>query len=313
MPSLNVAILGQEAEKRQEAAQALGKKGSVDDLGFYHAVFQGKIVTAIDPAAYPAKLSSLLQALALSDDALMLADSLSPELGEIIVALDSLNFQKAVFVTNSLDLAPLLKNTKLKDCKIFPSFPEAKNYLLAQESIAKEGPAEALVDHCFEVKGVGTVALGFLKQGEVKVHDNLYTAPLGKEVEVKSIQKNDEDVKAAQSGDRVGLSLKGVKSEEMARGTVLSKEPVKTGRELECEVHATPFAKTPLVSGTYHVSLGLQFHPAKLELEKELKAGEKGKAKLVCEKPLAYNSGETLLLCDLNAKGLRILGSAVLH
>jgi selenocysteine-specific translation elongation factor len=309
MPSLNIAVLGEDAENRARAAQALGKKGTADDISFYHTVFQGKIVTAVDPLAYPAKFPVLLQTLALSDIALVVADKPSPVLGEIIVALDSLGM-KAVFLS-PFDMKPLLALTSLKDSGIFAEIQEAREFLFAHESPRVEGSAVVYIDHCFEVKGVGTVALGIVKRGEIAVHDRITAYPSGKEIDVKSIQKNDEDVTSAVCWDRVGLAIKNATANEITRGTVLSKEKICVEERFDCELSALKFAREPLVNDeALHISAGLQFEPCRLEVGEEIKPGEKGKGTIKTEKPVAFLKEENLLLCNLNAKGLRIVGIA---
>ncbi|MFA6036405.1 MAG: EF-Tu/IF-2/RF-3 family GTPase, partial [Candidatus Micrarchaeia archaeon] len=256
MASLNIAILGEKPEARAAAAAMLGKKGAVDDLGFYHTVFQGKIVSAIDPAAYPAKLACMMQALGLVDRALVVADAPSAALGEAIVALDVLGM-KAAFA-GELDFAPFIEKTGLKGSNVFASVGEAKDWVLAQESARQEGEALAYIDHCFDVKGVGTVALGVVKRGAVRVHDKLKLMPSGRDVEVRSIQMNDADVKESFSGDRVGLCIKGVKSEEVGRGEVVCAAGVQVLglKEFECEISAVRFLKEPIEAGVYHLSAG---------------------------------------------------------
>ncbi len=310
MSSFNIAVLGENAPARAEAAQAIGKKGSIDDIAFYHTVFGGKIVSAVDSLAYPAKLPALLNSINLCDWALVLADAPSASLGEIIVALDFLGIP-SVFVS-LLDLSPFLSQTSLKESKIFHSFGEAKEFLLSQEPARDlQAPCKVFVDHCFEVKGVGTVALGVVKQGTLHAHDKLSALPQDIAVEVKSIQKNDDDVKEAFAGDRVGLSLKGTKSDEMPRGTVFAAGGVEAASELSCEISLSKFCKTPISSGAFHLSAGLQFEPCFVEIAGELSPGKSASGKLKFEKPVAFSKGEKLVLCNLNAKGLRVIASVL--
>jgi len=305
MPALNIAVLGADAAKRAEAAQSIGKKANVDDIGFYHTVFQGKIVTAIDPVAYPDKLAVLSQTLALSDVAMVLADVPSPALGEIIVALDALKMP-AVFVTQ-MDLTLFISKTSLKDSKVFSEVHDAKNYLLSLEVERTAGAPQILVDHCFEVKGVGTVVLGVVKTGAISVHDRMTAHPLEREIEIKSIQRNDVDSKNAEAGDRVGLCVKNAKAGEIDRGTLLGNDGM-AAKDFACEVTAVPFLRAPLVSGTYHLGAGTQFEPVKFE--GEIAPGASGTVKMSAEKPIALLKAAPMLLCNLNAKGLRVVGLA---
>ncbi|VVB67664.1 Elongation factor 1-alpha [Candidatus Norongarragalina meridionalis] len=308
MTALNIAVLGADSAKRAEAAQSIGKKANVDDMGFYHTVFQGKIVSAIDPIAYPDKLSVLSQTLALSDVAMVLADVPSPALGEIIVALDILKMP-AVFVSQ-MDLTPFISKTSLKDSKIFTDVHEAKNHLLSLDISRPPGTSEILVDHCFEVKGVGTVVLGVVKRGAIAVHDTMMAHPLEREIEIKSIQRNDVDSKNAETGDRVGLCVKNAKAGEIDRGTLLANDGI-AAKDFTCELTAVSFLRSPVTSGTYHLGAGTQFEPVKFE--GEVAPGASASVKMSAEKPIALMRGEAALLCNLNAKGLRVVGAVSLH
>lgn len=310
MASLNISILGEDAAARSSAAQMLGKKGSADDIAFYHTIYQGKIVSALDPVSYPLKLSCMLQAVSLADHALVIAETPTPALAELIVALDLLG-PKTMFA-GALEFPKFLANTSLASSKTFASAHDAKDELLAQHSAPVEGTASVLLDHCFEVKGIGTVALGVVRQGTIKVHDKLLALPLGKEVEVRSIQMNDKDEKEAHAGDRVGLSLRNTKSEEISRGTILVSADAQAhaAKSYNCMLTPVKFIKAPLVPGPYHLLAGLQFEPCKVEFEGQLQPGMAGKAKIHAEKPLAVEAGQKLLICNLNAKGVRIVACA---
>ncbi len=307
--SLNIAVRGEDPVQRAAAAASIGKKANSGDLGFYHTVFGGKIVNVIEPAAYPAKVSSLLECVALCDWAVVLADKPSPFLGETIVALDLTN-TRTVFVS-PLDLSPFLKDSTLSSSQVFPTFDEAKEFLLVQESQPKEGQPIVYADHCFEVKGVGTVLLGVVKQGKVLVHDKLSCSPQGLEIEVKSIQKNDADVHESYSGDRVGFAIKGTKAEMVPRGTVLSVGPVETTQGFPIKVGLSKFCRSKLAAGeVVHLSAGLQFVPARVK-SGEVEPGKSAVLAFDCEKPMALPAGQQVIVCNLNAKGLRVLGAGI--
>jgi selenocysteine-specific translation elongation factor len=50
------------------------------------------------------------------------------------------------------------------------------------------------IDRTFDLKGLGIVVLGVIKQGTVKVHDQLKIMPIAKDILVKSIQMHDDPV-----------------------------------------------------------------------------------------------------------------------
>ncbi|MGC8661677.1 MAG: translation elongation factor [Nitrososphaeria archaeon] len=63
------------------------------------------------------------------------------------------------------------------------------------------------IDRVFNVKGVGTVMLGF-SGTEIYVHDKLIALPSNAEIDIKSIQVLDEDQPSVGPGVRVGLAIR---------------------------------------------------------------------------------------------------------
>jgi len=312
--SLNIAVIGEDAALREKVCHALAKKGTVDEIAFYNSSFQGKLVTCVDSVQFPSKLPSLVFALNLSNYCVIAANSLTPAVGECIVAADFLGKSGCIISENPDQFAPFVKNTSLEQWKRFSSIDEARAEILSFEPSAVEGPAKGVVDHSFEVKGVGSVALGVMLRGTLKVHDKLTAYPSGKPVEVRSIQKQDHDVETADCWDRFGISMKGATSADVGKGDVLSAAPLKTVSQLDVEVEASKFLKEPIgkteSKETLHAAIGLQVVPC--ELTGQVKAGSKAQVKLALQKPLAFDSNEVLLLLRLDAKGLRVAGKAVL-
>ena len=98
------------------------------------------------------------------------------------------------------------------------------------------------VDRTYNVTGVGAVASGTVKSGEVAAGDELLLGPMQdgsfREVEVRSIEMHYHRVDQASAGRIVGIALKGVREEDIERGmTLLPREadpdPV---RKFEAEV-----------------------------------------------------------------------------
>lgn len=290
---LNVCILGPKAG-REEFCKSLGKKGSSDDFTFYNTSVQGKVIHLIEPTTYPEKLDAVMDVLPICDHVFFIVDEVTPEFGEQVVLLDL--YKPSGFIVSDLDLAPYVKGTALEAWKKV-SVEEAKAMILGElQPKTRDGPPIVFIDHSFEVKGVGSVLLGVVRQGTVKVHDKLTAYPLGRELEIRSIQKNDVDEKEASSSDRTGLSIKGLTSKDVKRGAVLSKEPLATVSELKASVAYSKFAQKD--SKLLHAFHCLQSSPCRIEGEK-----------LVFEKPLALVPGEPLLLGDLNKK-MRAVGKA---
>ncbi|VVC00972.1 Elongation factor 1-alpha [uncultured archaeon] len=120
-----------------------------------------------------------------------------------------------------------------------------------------------LIDSCFPVKGIGTVALGIVQQGTVKVHQPLVFLPSGKISEVKSIQVQDEDVREAEQSSRVGLSLKSLEPEDVGKGDFAVEEKFASASRVEAQVALTKFYKGSFDTVQFFVLSGLKFVPSK--------------------------------------------------
>lgn len=161
------------------------------------------------------------------------------------------------------------------------------------------------VDRVFTVKGVGTVALGFVLSGEVSVHDKLRPIPgrEGQRADVKSIQINDEEYDSAGAGIRVGLSLSGVEPADLERTHWLDDGSFTTTDTLNLTFSKSPFYKQPVAGREMHVQL-----PGEM-LAATIAAGgspDALTAKLQTQAPVW--PGMKACLVDLNAKNLRVAG-----
>ncbi|KAA9398399.1 GTP-binding protein [Haloarcula sp. CBA1130] len=87
------------------------------------------------------------------------------------------------------------------------------------------GDFRMYVDRTYNVQGVGAVASGTIKSGEVEAGDELLLGPMQdgsfREVEVRSIEMHYHRVDEAKAGRIVGIALKGVREPDIERGMVL--------------------------------------------------------------------------------------------
>jgi len=171
------------------------------------------------------------------------------------------------------------------------------------EPISTDGPSEMLIDHCFDVKGVGTVILGKVTNGTIKQYDNLKLYPAGIDVLIKSIQMHDDPVTESICPARVGLAVKGAKPDEVGRGDVIAAEGVvdiKT--ELELDFTKSPFYKSEIAENQgCLVNIGLQIKAAKFTSISPLK--------LSFEKPVICKKGDIVVILKPESTTIRILGS----
>jgi len=302
--SINFVVLGEHS-----IVDEFGKKGTSSDITLYDKKESNSILTWTVPNGFPEKIQPLFQAINLAEYVIFYVASLDKYVGEQIIALDLLRKKEGI-VSHTYDvdenrLSSMIKGTTLERYK-FVNSSDIQQEIKKLKPISKEGKTKIVIDHCFDVKGVGTVALGKVIQGKVNQYDNLKLLPLGIEVMVKSIQMHDDSVSVAKSPARVGLSLKGIKSSEINRGDILCENPdeYKIKSEIELDFKKNPFYKADISENQMClVSVGLQIKPAKFSSINPLK--------LTLKKPVVFDNDLAVILKP-DSESVRIVGSGKL-
>ncbi|MCI4353780.1 MAG: translation elongation factor EF-1 subunit alpha [Thermoplasmata archaeon] len=81
-------------------------------------------------------------------------------------------------------------------------------------------PLRLPVQDVYTITGIGTVPVGRVETGKLKVGDKIIFMPGGKSGEVKSIEMHHESVTEAQPGDNVGFNVRGIDKNDIHRGEV---------------------------------------------------------------------------------------------
>ena len=302
--SINFVVLG-----KQDIASDFGKKGTVTDLSLYDRKESDIIKTWVTPSGFPDKIPPLFQAINLAEYVIFHVDKLDKFTGEQIIALDSLKKEKGIlshtFEVDESKLDAMIKGTVVeKYVKVEQD--KIKDEMNKLEPISNYGSSEMLIDHCFDVKGVGTVILGKVTSGKIKQYDNLKLYPAGIDVLIKSIQMHDDPVEESISPARVGLAVKGVKPDDVGRGDIISEDGVldiKT--EIEIDFQKNPFYKSDIAENQgCLVSIGLQIKAAKFASIHPLK--------LVFEKPIVCKKEQIVVILKPESMTIRILGSGII-
>jgi selenocysteine-specific translation elongation factor len=299
--SINFVILG-----KQDLASEFGKKGTETDLTLYDRKESNIIKTWVIPNGFPEKIQPLFQAINLAEYVIFHVDKLDKFTGEQIIALDSLGKEKGIlshtFDVDESKLGMMIKGTVVeKYLKVEPD--KIKEEMNKLQPIVSTDPPEMVIDHCFDVKGVGTVILGKVTGGTIKQYDNLKLYPQGIDVLIKSIQMHDDPVTESVYPARVGIAVKGAKPDEVGRGDVISAEnvvDVKT--EIELDFKKSPFYKNDITENQgCLVSIGLQIKAAKFLSISPLK--------LIFEKPIVCKKNDIAVILKPESTTIRILGS----
>jgi len=299
--SINFVVLG-----KQDLASEFGKKGTESDLTLYDRKESDVIKTWVIPNGFPEKIQPLFQAINLAEYVIFHVDKLDKFTGEQIIALDSLKKEKGIlshtFDVDESKLNMMIKGTVVENYTRVEQ-DKIKEEMNALEPITNDNPAELLIDHCFDVKGVGTVILGKVSNGTIKQYDNLKLYPHNIDVLIKSIQMHDDPVSESICPARVGLAVKGAKPDEVGRGDVISVEDaVEIKTEIELDFEKSPFYKSEITENQgCLVNIGLQTKAAKFSSIIPLK--------LVFEKPIVCKKNDIAVILKPESTTIRILGS----
>lgn len=312
MGNLNVAAVGAIGY-----AKELGKKGTVSDITIYDLKKGHDTVSILEPSKYPERINSLYFCVNLAEMAVVVVDEINAALGETLLMLDCAGVRRGVFILRNYltpdRIAPLLKDTILTNYSYMPDDPiQLREFLLEEAAKLKphlEGKGVIPIDHHFNVKGVGTVILGYVAKGMVNRHDNLKVLPTDRTALVRSIQKHDDDFDTAGRGDRVGLALRGVDAEELDRGYVLTNDPeMKVVSELTAKLDLVKYWQSPIKEGmVMHLGHWMQFLPCRVTaVSGDTRSPQ---VTLSLEKPLIYGPGSRAVMHYLEGGKLRLVGT----
>ncbi|RLG61218.1 translation elongation factor EF-1 subunit alpha [Candidatus Geothermarchaeota archaeon] len=81
-------------------------------------------------------------------------------------------------------------------------------------------PLRIPIQDVYSITGVGTVPVGRVETGVLKVGDRVVFMPSGKVGEVKSIETHHTRIEKAEPGDNIGFNVKGISRTEIRRGEV---------------------------------------------------------------------------------------------
>ncbi|XP_009179632.1 selenocysteine-specific elongation factor isoform X2 [Papio anubis] len=202
--------------------------------------------------------------------------------------------QKLVVVLNKIDLLAegkrqaavdkmtkkmqkTLENTKFRGAPIIPvaakpggpeapeteapqGIPELIELLTSQISIPTRdpsGPFLMSVDHCFSIKGQGTVMTGTILSGSISLGDSVEIPALKVVKKVKSMQMFHMPITSAMQGDRLGICVTQFDPKLLERGLVCAPESLHTVHAALISVEKIPYFRGPLqTKAKFHITVG---------------------------------------------------------
>ena len=320
MGNLNVAVLGAVGY-----AGEIGKKGTVTDVTFFNLKQGDDSVTLIEATKYPEKLSSLFYSTAMSEFVILVVDKIDSNLGETILMADAFGLSRGWIVLRNYiqeeQIKPLIADTSLESFTFVADDPiKLRGDILAEAAklvhkVDGESCGSIPVDSHFNVKGVGTVVLGSVIDGFVKKHDKLRIVPLEETVVLKSIQKHDIDSDFGAKGDHVGIALRGIESERLDRGYVLTTDnSVKISRSVKSQARLVKYWPAPIKDGmVMHIGHWMQMIPCRIMKVDNGNDFKTATVELELDSDMIHKPGDTAVMMYLEGGKLRIVGSTILQ
>ncbi|MFQ5814924.1 MAG: translation elongation factor EF-1 subunit alpha [Candidatus Hydrothermarchaeaceae archaeon] len=130
-------------------------------------------------------------------------------------------------------------NAKSDNLKWFdgPTLLEAIDTLKVPEKPTKL-PLRLPIQDAYSITGIGTVPVGRVETGVMKVGETVVFEPAGVSGEVKSIEMHHESIPKAEPGDNVGFNVRGVGKNDIRRGDVCghAKKPPTVAKEFTAQI-----------------------------------------------------------------------------
>ncbi|KAF3689797.1 Selenocysteine-specific elongation factor [Channa argus] len=208
--------------------------------------------------------------------------------------IGELTCQRMVVVLNKIDLLPpnkrqnaiekmtkrmhkTLESTRFKDCPVIavaakPGGPEAPDteepqgvpeliqLLKKQSYLPQRDPGGDLlmaVDHCFSIRGQGTVMTGTILQGSLAINDTVEIPALKVTKKIKSVQMFRKPVLRAMQGDRIGVCVTQFDPKLLERGVVCTPGSLRTLYAAVISVRKIGYFKGSLAThAKFHITVG---------------------------------------------------------
>jgi len=241
------ALTGIDTDRLKEEKE----RGMSIDIGFaYLNLPSGNCAEIIDVPGHEHFIKNMLAGVGALDLVLFIVaanEGVMPQTREHLDILRLLGVKKGIIVITKTDLVEkdwldlvtdsikeLVNNTFLKDAPViyFSSVTGEgiENLKLSIDEITQKVqtkdtslPFRLPVDRVFKMEGFGTIVTGTLVNGILKIDDEVEILPRGSKTRVRQIQSHKGKISQALAGQRIGVNLAGIKTEELMRGDVLSK------------------------------------------------------------------------------------------
>ncbi|MGI0078619.1 MAG: translation elongation factor EF-1 subunit alpha [Nitrososphaerales archaeon] len=188
-------------------------------------------------------------------------------------------------------------------------------------------PLRMPLQDVYSITGVGTVPVGRIETGKMKVGDQVIIMPEGATAEIKTIETHHTPMQEAIAGDNIGVNLRGIGKGEIKRGSVMgpASNPPTIAKAFRAQIivvhHPTAIAAgyTPVLHAhTAQVAATISDIESKLDprtgqpTEEKPKSIKTGDSAIVIIKPLRSVCIETFKeFPELGRFALRDMGTTI--
>ena len=322
--SLVKALTGIDTDRLEEEK----RRGVTIELGFAYLDFDdGTRVGIIDVPGHERFIHNMLAGAGGVDLAMLTVaadEGVMPQTREHLSILSQLGVSDGLVAVTKLDKAEpewlalvtedieqTVQGTFLEGKPVIPvsartgdglaELKQALNLLVGKtDGKTADLPFRLPVDRVFPVDGFGIVVTGTLIEGAVGTGDLAEVLPSGVRTAARSIQVHGENVNEAFAGQRVAISLAGLKRGEVRRGDVIAaRGTLGATNMIEVRLSVFPDSRRTIISGSgLHFYHGARSFLARVSLigRKELKRGESSYARLILDQPLPCRRGDRFVV-----------------
>lgn len=185
--------------------------------------------------------------------------------GEKVAAVGSDHGETSISSIQDMVKQQTINVDKLIDL-LKTTMPAPRRHLVFENDKSSSGAAKGggnfyfAIDHCFPIKGMGTVLTGTCLSGSIRVNDIIEFPSLGNlQRKIKSMQMFKRKTTRIQQGDRAGICISNFDAESLERGICASPGSVKwVSGAIALVRKIVPHYKGALLKNKskYHVSVG---------------------------------------------------------
>lgn len=269
-------------------------RGITLDLGFSSFTTPSRAieVTLVDCPGHASLIKTIIGGIQIIDLAIVVLDitkGLQTQTVEsILVAIIACSKTRILFVLNKIDLLetdaqvqeyteritqdiialfPKLGNLEMmilsvsaRSGKNMMAIPVALEEMISRYPITRTGcslPFLFAIDHCFAIKGKGTILTGTVLQGSMAVGGNLELPLLHTSKKIKSMQSMKVNVPKVSQGDRVGICVSHLSEGAVERGWACLPTSVQFTHDVIMAVSKISlFTKMCKSNGKMHITIG---------------------------------------------------------